>query len=347
MRILVEHLIARARAVHVTVAVHEVPVPQHRLEGPRNRGRLEDGLQLRDALIDVVGGVVVGEGLALLVDPFVYLGRHLRRRQDQAAALQELLQLIIGKLGGRSGRGWVEGGGGGVQVVGDGAEARRHGARTPARVGVLENLDNESDLAPGPIRQGLPALPRSSHVAAARRNRSINKVVSPWSVVFAYRRLAARRRARLPARRVPGGVRRAGAGPLLAPRAALLYTDWMRAATTRATPYRLHRTRSPAVAQCARAELPHLRSSQSSARHHLHAAGQPHRRGSRARYSLSLRFHPPTPLHNTSHTSKAPVAMADYVIRNGLIVDGTGSAPCVSTAARCFLRSPAQFARRC
>ena len=158
MRVLVEHLIAPARAVHVTMAVHEVPVPQHRLEGPRNRGRLEDGLQLRDALVDVVGGVVVGEGLALLVDPFVYLGRHLRRRQDQAAALQELLQLIIGKLGGGSGRGWVEGGGGGVQVVGDGAEARRHGARTPARVGVLENLDNESGLAPGPIRQGLPAL---------------------------------------------------------------------------------------------------------------------------------------------------------------------------------------------
>eukprot|EP01045_Picozoa_sp_COSAG04_P030629 COSAG04_NODE_5387_length_1634_cov_1.373290_2_plen_209_part_00 len=155
-------------------------------------------------------------------------------------------------------------------------------------------------------------------------------------------RLAARR-ARLPARRVRGGVRRAGAGPLLAPCGGLV-CKWMGVASaTHAPPGHPHPRSGRAKCRTSNPPIDRIEATPRTS-----SAGQPrHRRGSRARYSLSLRLSIPPPPHNTSHTSKASATMADYVIRNGLIVDGTGSAPCVSTAARCFLRSPAQFVRRC
>ena len=90
--------------------------------------------------------------------------------------------------------------------------------------------------------------------------------------------------------------------------------------------------------------VPHLRSTKPR-----HLPRSSWAASTQTRQQSALQFKPPFPSphppHNTSHTSKASATMADYVIRNGLIVDGTGSAPCVSTAARCFLRSPAQFAK--
>ena len=95
----------------------------------------------------------------------------------------------------------------------------------------------------------------------------------------------------LPARRVRGGVRRAGAGPLLAPCGGLV-CKWMGVASaTHAPPGHPHPRSGRAKCRTSNPPIDRIEATPRTS-----SAGQPrHRRGSRARYSLSLRFHPPTP----------------------------------------------------